>query len=219
MALDVGPLSNARWGAIVWMGMWSGMVVAMMLPVAIPTIAAHRFVARPWGRKGTVATALFASGYLAVWIAAGLGPMVLDLTQRSLVSRINWPELPAILGGVSLIIAGMFQFSALKARCVVVCRTPLQFVLTHRFDGRLRHALRAGASNGLFCLGCCWALMLAQILVGMQNVVLMAALTMLMVLERLSGIGPRLTPWLGTALIGAGALVLLNGGLHMAPGW
>lgn len=217
--LDAGPLSNAGWGAIVWMGMWSGMVVAMMLPVAVPTIAAHRFVVQPWGRTGTVATILFAGGYLAVWIVAGLGPMGLDLIRRSLVSQPHWPSLPAIIGGAALVVAGIFQFSALKARCLVVCRTPLQFVLTYRFDGRLLHALRAGAANGLFCLGCCWALMVTQVLLGIHNVVLMAGLALVMLLERLSGIGPRLTPWLGVALIGAGALALGDGGLHAIHGW
>jgi predicted metal-binding membrane protein len=202
-------LSTAE--GLLFLAMWTGMVLAMMLPVAIPLVAAHRFITRLSGREGIAATGVFVAGYLLSWVSAGLVALLLVAAKRW-----SLPEQPggvwAVAGvGLALTSAGWFQFSSLKTRCLTVCRNPLTFVLTHDFAaGAGIRTLRAGAVNGLYCLGCCWALMLVQLAVGMHNLVWMGALTLLFVAERVLAVGRRMVRPVGVLAIVLGMILMIE---------
>ena len=119
---------------------------------------------------------------------------------------------PELLAGGVLILAGAFQFSALKERCLDACRNPMHFMW--RFYGRgAGKAWSFGLHHGLFCLGCCWALMLIMFAVGVGQLVVMALLTGLMTIEKTARIGRRLAPIVGIGLLLWGGVILAN------PGW
>ena len=121
---------------------------------------------------------------------------------------------PGVVTGAAgiLMVAGAFQFSSLKESCLDACRTPMQFL--GRFYGRgLGAAWRLGVRHGLFCLGCCWALMLTMFAVGVGSLAWMVGLTGIMLIEKTTRHGKRLAPIIGAGLLLWGALNLLQ------PGW
>ncbi|MEU6122465.1 DUF2182 domain-containing protein [Streptomyces sp. NPDC047123] len=200
--------------AEMFLAMWAGMVIAMMLPVAVPLVAAHRFVTRTRGRSGRTDTALFIGGYLLIWTASGIVPLLLVTLKRWLLPIA--PDSPwAVSGaGAVIVVAGVFQFSGLKTRCLTVCRSPLSFVMTHDFAAGRLGTLRAGALNGLYCLGCCWALMLVQVAVGLHNMIWMGALTLLFLAERALRAGRRVAVLTGTLMIVLGVALVLDPMVH-----
>lgn len=200
--------------AVMFLAMWTGMVVAMMFPVAIPLIAAHRFVTRTWGPKGTAETGFFVVGYLVAWVLAGLAPLLLVVGKRAVLPESFDGPWRVALTGLVLTIAGLFQFSGLKTRCLTVCRSPLQFVLTHNFSAGLSGALRSGALNGLYCLGCCWALMLVQVAVGLDSIAWMGTLTLLFLAERMLRRGQALARVTGSVMTFLGVLLVMEPMLH-----
>jgi len=196
--------------ALMFLAMWGGMVVAMMVPVAVPLVAAHRFVTRTKGRDGAVDTAVFITGYLLVWVVSGLVPLLLVVLKRWLLP-IGEGSTWAVAGaGAVITMAGVFQFTGLKTRCLTVCRSPLSFVLTHDFAAGRAGTLKAGALNGLYCLGCCWALMLVQVAVGLHNMIWMGALTLLFLAERVLRAGQRVAMVTGAAMLALGVALILD---------
>src|SRR5690606_29214040 len=121
-------------------------------------------------------------------------------------------------GGSVLLLAGGFQFSPLKEQCLSECRSPLGFLRRHYQRG-LGAAWALGVRHGLFCLGCCWALMLVMFAVGVGSLVWMVGLTAVMVAEKTTRWGRRLAPVVGVALIALGLLAILRPtwGLLAAP--
>jgi predicted metal-binding membrane protein len=117
-----------------------------------------------------------------------------------------------LIAGGTLLTAGAFQFSALKDRCLSQCRHPGAFLVRH-YERGLDGAFRLGRRHGLFCLGCCWALMLLMFAAGVANLWWMAALTALMVYEKTGSQGDRTVPVSGVVLLAWGALVLVH------PAW
>ena len=109
-------------------------------------------------------------------------------------------------------LAGAFQFSDLKKKCLSECRNPGAFLLKHYRRG-IGEAFRMGRGHGFFCLGCCWALMLVGFAVGVANLAWMAVLTLLMLFEKTGKGGERGVAPIGFGLIALGVLVLLN------PSW
>ena len=109
------------------------------------------------------------------------------------------------------VLAGAFQFSSLKDRCLRKCRHPGSFLLAH-YRGGEAGAFRLGRLHGLYCLGCCWALMLVMFAAGVASLVWMALLTALMVHEKTRPAGARAVPVTGVALLGLASVVLLNSG-------
>jgi predicted metal-binding membrane protein len=194
--------------ALLHAGAWVLMVAAMMLPTTMPLVAT---VARAVdGRTdGDALLALVVAGYAAAWSAFGLAAHAADAGLHAAVARAPavaghaWAIGAAILAG-----AGLFQFSALKYRCLDRCRTPFAFV-TARWHGRAprTEALRIGLDHGLFCVGCCWALMLAMFVVGTASVGWMLALALAMAAEKNLPWGARVREPLGAALLGSAALL------------
>jgi predicted metal-binding membrane protein len=185
--------------------MWALMTLAMMAPTAVPVLATLRTVLH---REGTRRWWLFLGGYLAVWLAFAAAAAALQRTLMSL--DLVAPDGAAVrwLGAVVLVVAGMYQFSALKRRCLSECVAPMTWFLRHWRDGN-GGAVRMGLLHGATCLGCCWALMLLGFVGGLASVGLMVVAAALMVVEKLPSVAARLTIPLGVALVVAGVLWLV----------
>lgn len=201
---QVGTAMPADLVVPVFLGMWVTMMAAMMLPTVLPMVLAHRMVVRQRG-GGPTATVAFVGGYLGSWAVAGLVPAAL-LPLLDAATVLSERQL-AVVSGVVLAGAGLYQFTAWKDACLRACRSPVEFLLTHDFGSGARGALRAGVSHGWFCLGCCWALMAVLAVVGFMNLVWMAALTLLLLAEKTWRRGDRLTRPVGWGLIGLGLAV------------
>jgi predicted metal-binding membrane protein len=188
---------------------WVLMIAAMMLPTTLPLLS--RF-ARVVGHRPDASrlTARVVLGFFAAWLAFGLIAHAADALLRALVAQSGWVQARAwVVGAAILAGAGLFQFSALKYRCLDQCRTPVGFIAAHW--GRrspARDAFRLGIDHGLFCVGCCWALMLVMFAVGAGSIGWMLALALAMAVEKNVSFGRRLAPWVGCALIAAATLVV-----------
>jgi predicted metal-binding membrane protein len=191
---------------------WVLMCMAMMLPTTLPLFAAFDRVASRRPDHGRL-LALLGLGYLAVWagfgvLAHGLHGMLLALVDS--VPALAWRGW--LIGAAIIALAGAFQFSALKYRCLEKCRSPLSFVIEHwRGRAQARQAFLLGAHHGLFCLGCCWALMLLMFAVGAGSLGWMLLLAAVMAVEKNLPWGRRLSAPLGFSLLAwAVALMAIN---------
>lgn len=119
---------------------------------------------------------------------------------------------PEIIAGTILVLAGAFQYSSLKDRCLEKCRQPRSFLLNHYRQG-VGGAFALGVRHGLFCLGCCWALMLVMFVVGITNLAWMAPLALLMLYEKVGRYGDRIVRPAGALLILCGVFVMAD------PAW
>ena len=182
--------------------MWGAMVFATMLPSAGPMILTYAEIADTAARKGEriVSPLVLAAGYGAVWlgfaVAAALAQLAaggLDLTS-------------ALFSGAIFIGAGLYQFTSLKHACLTQCQQPFPFFFAH-WQTTPRGVFKLGLQQGLYCLGCCWAMMLVMFAVGTMNVVWMAALGIVMTVEKMLS-GPRFSQAVGVALIAIGVLVV-----------
>ncbi len=191
---------------------WQVMTGAMMLPSSLPMIrlfarVSHR---QPHPRRALTA---FLAAYFAVWTGFAVVALAGDAGLHRLVDA--WAglgERPWLIAGSVLVLAGAFQFSPLKERCLDACRNPVQFLMRY-YDRGVPAAWRLGVRHGLFCLGCCWALMLTMFAVGVGSLTWMAGLTGVMLIEKTARRGRRLMPAVGGALLLWGSLLLLQ------PGW
>ena len=191
---------------------WVLMTAAMMLPTVFPLLEIFRRLTRSRADSGRLLGAVVA-GYLGVWALFGLLAHALDWALHRAVDASAWLTFNGwVIGAAAVALAGAFQFSALKYRCLDKCRTPLSFVTEHwRGYAPLRHAFLLGAHHGVFCVGCCWALMLLMFAVGTGNLGWMLALAAAMAVEKTARSGRRLAKPLGAGLLAwAGAIVLAN---------
>ncbi len=196
---------------------WQVMTAAMMLPSSLPLVGLFARASRGQPRPG-LAVAAFLAAYFSVWTGFAAVALLGDAGLHSVVERWHWVhERPWLVSGAVLVLAGAFQFSPLKERCLDACRTPVNFLLRYYQRGA-RAAWELGLRHGLFCLGCCWALMLTMFAVGVGSLVWMAGLTGVMVIEKTARHGRRIAPVVGIALLVWGALVMLQPGwLHALP--
>lgn len=190
----------------VFMFMWITMMVAMMFPTIAPIVLMHRTLMLRSGQR-TTSTVLFASGYLTVWTAAGVVPLVALIAFRRYAHGTDWVPTAA---AVVLIVAGAYQFTEWKAVCQRACQSPMGFLMTHHFGSGLRAAFRTGASHGLYCLGCCWALMSVLFVVGLMSLPWMAAISVVFLVEKHSRHGLLLARVAGAAVILVGVAVLAH---------
>jgi predicted metal-binding membrane protein len=196
---------------------WTLMTVAMMLPTSLPLVAFFRTFVRARPNR-VLLVSLLVVGYVGVWAAfAGLVHLG-DIGLHETVSRIRLLEENAwAISGATFLFAGAYQFTALKYRCLDKCRSPVSFVMQN-WRGRRQgwDAFRLGVHHGIFCLGCCWALMLLMFAVGLGNVGWMLALGAVMAAEKNMPWGRRLSAPLGIVLIGSGLMLVLAGTLGVA---
>ncbi len=200
--------SVAPWlGAALFLVAWQVMVAAMMLPSSLPLIVLfEQATQHTYGPRRVLAALL--GGYALAWGAFGAAAFAGDAALHAGVDA--WPWLSerqwAIAPGV-LALAGAFQFTALKDRCLDQCRHPGAFLTRHYRRGP-GAAFALGLRHGAFCVGCCWALMLVAFALGMTSLILMAAMTVLMVHEKTRPAGRRAVPVAGAALLGVAAILL-----------
>ena len=190
---------------------WLLMIVAMMLPTTVPLLTTFRALVGRRRQPGRLVGAVVL-GYLVTWAGFGLVAWLGDRAVHAVVDAVPWLSAnPRLVLAATLVTAGVYQFSALKYRCLDECRSPLGFVM-NRWTGRaeVREALGIGLAHGRFCIGCCWSLMLVMFAVGMGNVAWMLVLGGLTAIEKNTAWGRRLGRPLGVALLLAG-LAVVNG--------
>jgi len=191
---------------------WVLMIAAMMLPTTYPVLGIFRVMTRtrPDARR---LLGVIVAGFLVAWFAFGLVAHALDAAVAWLGSRSPWLAGHGWLAGVAVLAAaGAFQWSALKYRCLEECHSPFSFI-SARWHGRSprREAWRLGFDHGVFCVGCCWALMFVMFVVGTANIGWMLALAAAMAAEKNLPWGRRLRTPLGVALLlSAAALTAAN---------
>jgi len=199
-----GPLRVGAYGMI-----WVVMVGAMMLPTTVPMARLVAAVTARLTDPGPVLSTLYVS-YLAVWAAFGVAGLAVEIIVRAAEGR--WPWLgthPGLVLAATMTLAGGFQFSRLKDRCLTACRDPMSMLWQHYRRGAAG-AWRLGTRHALSCLGCCWALMLLLFGTGVASLVWMLVLTGVMVAEKTTRWGARLSAPIGVTLLGGAAVVGLG---------
>jgi predicted metal-binding membrane protein len=199
--MDQGPwsgLGTAGW----FIGVWVVMMAAMMFPSVAPTIALYSRMTRTRSPRLPL---LFAVGYLVTWAAAGVLAFALGKLAFVVVGDgLSWRHAGRAVAGATLLVAAVYQLTPLKDVCLGKCRSPLGLLLTSWRDGSAG-AVRMGARNGAWCVGCCWALMASLFALGVMSVAWMAFVAGLIAVE-------KTVPWRRVATFGT-ALVLLSLGL------
>ena len=198
------------WAALaIFVLAWQSMTAAMMLPSSIPMIRLFHATSRTQPGRGAV-TASFLGAYGLVWAAFGAAAFIADALLHQLTETTPWlGTRPWIVSAAVLAIAGAFQFSSLKERCLRECRHPGAFLLQHYRRGK-GAAFELGLRHGLFCLGCCWALMLVMVAVGAANLTWMALLTAVMVYEKTGRLSAEVGRAVGFALLFVAGVVAVT---------
>jgi predicted metal-binding membrane protein len=193
--------------------MWAVMMVAMMAPSAAPMLLMFASLNRKRREREApyVPTAVFLAGYLIVWtvFAAAATGGNWGLHQASLLSSMMGASTSGYLGGALLLAAGAFQWSPLKYACLKQCRTPMGFLMTSWREGH-QGALRMGLEHGAYCLGCCWSLMLLLFVLGVMNLVWIAALAAFVLAEKVAPKAEWVSRATGVLLIGWGIWAIIT---------
>jgi predicted metal-binding membrane protein len=217
--MNTGAAASApTWGLGAWalmIAMWWTMMIAMMTPSAAPTILlyarVHRHaLARGQAQDKLAPTSAFAAGYLLVWLGFSTAATALHwaLERAGLVAAMMMGSRSRWLSAAVLIAAGLYQLSPLKNVCLAHCRTPASFLSRH-WRPRALGALRLGAMHGAYCVGCCWLLMALLFVGGVMNLVWIAALAVLVLIEKALPAGRWVGRSVGVALIGWGVATLV----------
>ena len=195
--------------------MWTVMMVGMMTPSAAPMILLYARVGRQAAVQGKpfASTGWFAGGYLAAWTAFALvASAAQDLLVRAALLTPMLASTNRIFGGIILLAAGIYQWSPIKEACLTNCRGPLQFIQQHGgFKRDAAGALGLGLRHGLYCIGCCWALMALLFVGGVMNVIWIATLSAVVLLEKIAPGGRFLARGLGLVLVAAGLILIYQG--------
>ena len=193
--------------------MWAVMMVAMMLPTATPMILTFAAVSRNRRRQERpyVPVSVFVAGYVVIWSAfSALAAVAQWILHRQALLSPAMVSTSATLGGIVLLAAGLFQFTPLKRACLTHCRAPFEFIMTRWREGA-GGAFRMGLEHGVFCTGCCWALMSLLFVAGVMNILWIAALSLLVGLEKLLPRGIWLSTVTGIILTAWGVFVVVRG--------
>jgi len=196
--MDTGPWTSL--GSLGWfVGAWVVMMAAMMFPSVAPTVALfaritkQRSPLRPW---------LFAGGYLLTWTAAGLVAYAVGVTATKIMGdTLAWNNAGRGFAGATLIVAAIYEITPLKDVCLGKCRSPLGVLLGSWRDGGYG-AVRMGAKNGAWCVGCCWALMASLFALGIMSVAWMAFIAGIIAVE-------KTVPWRQRVVTYATSTILL----------
>ena len=193
--------------------MWVVMMAGMMLPSAAPALLIYAMVVRksPDGARARAHVSAFAGGYLLVWTLFSLAATVLQrwLANALLLSPMMETQSP-VFGGALLVAAGIFQLTPWKRTCLDACRSPAEFIVRHWRAG-VGGGFYLGVANGLYCLGCCWALMLLLFVGGVMNLWCIGALTVFVLLEKVAPFGVQGGRLSGVLIFALGAWMLARG--------
>ena len=192
--------------------MWAVMMVGMMLPSAAPAVLLYGGLVRKNAERGTILPSvwIFTAGYIAVWTGFSLAAAILQAGLESaklltpmMVSASVW------LNGALLVAAGVYQWLPVKDVCLRKCRAPLQFFMFNWRPGA-RGALTMGAHHGLYCVGCCWALMLLLFAAGVMNLLWVALIAAFVLVEKLMPAGAVFGRIAGLGMIASGGWLILS---------
>ena len=219
-AMPMGPSMSMpqmhSWGAVDFVltfVMWAVMMVAMMVPTAAPMLLVFATVSRKRRaqHRPFVPASVFLLGYVAVWsgFAAAATVAQWGLHTVALLSPTMVSTSP-VFGGALLIAAGVFQWSPLKHRCLTHCRGPLGFLMAEWREGT-KGVFAMGLRHGMFCLGCCWALMTLLLVLGVMNLLWIAALAGFVLVEKVAPAGQWVSRVTGVLLVGWGAWMMVSG--------
>lgn len=192
--------------------MWAVMMVAMMTPSATPMILTFAGLnRRRYPNENTGSTSItFLAGYLIIWFSFSAIATLIQWGFHS-VGLLS-PELISVtplIGSIILILAGIYQFTPLKYACLSNCRTPVSFLATEWRDG-IRGALIMGLRHGLYCLGCCWTLMLLLFVTGVMNLLWVALIAGYVLIEKAVPAGQWVSRAFGLVMIGWGVWLVLS---------
>jgi predicted metal-binding membrane protein len=220
--MDAGPGTDL--GGLGWyVGIWVTMMAAMMLPSAAPMVLVFARVNHERALKDKTAAVppwIFVTGYLIAWTAFGLAAYVVYRVARDLAPHfLAWSRGGRFVAGGALVLAGLYELTPLKEVCLRHCRGPMHFILGWR-DGATG-ALRMGSEHGLYCVGCCWGLMLALFALGVMNLIWMAVIAAVIFAQKVLPAGDRLARVAAVAFMALGIWVAASPssvpGLHV-PG-
>jgi predicted metal-binding membrane protein len=203
--LDHGELDHVALDGVtllaVYVAGWSVMVAAMMLPTTLPLVMLFAGITKSRSNRSEL-LALVVVGYLVVWVTFGLLVYTADLGLHALVDQVHGlHENEWIIPAMILAVAGVYQFSELKYRCQQQCRSPRMFLIQRWGSGReRRRSWRIGLEHGLFCVGCCWTLMLVMFAIGTFSLAAMLAVGAVMAAEKNLPGGKELRAPLGVGL-------------------
>jgi predicted metal-binding membrane protein len=193
----------------VFLACWQVMTMGMMLPSSMPTVYMITYAGRKQRRPLAVPGALLA-GYAVVWTGFAVAAFLGDMQIHWLAHHWVWLDTNSwVIGATTFAVAGVFQFTPLKGRCLKQCRSPFTFFVRYYRQG-IGGAWRLGLRHGAFCLGCCWALMLIMFGLGVGSLITMSLLTGVMVVEKTYPGGRRLSSVIGIILLGLSALWLVH---------
>jgi predicted metal-binding membrane protein len=203
--MDAGPGTDL--GTLGWfLGVWTVMMAAMMLPSVSPTVALYSQMTK--GRS-PLRPLVFTSGYLLVWAGAGVLAFGLaDAGGRVTGDVLSWDRAGRWLAGGILVLAAVYELTPLKNVCLGKCRSPLGFLLGSWRDG-MRGALSMGTRHGAWCLGCCWALMASLFALGVMSIAWMAFVAALIAAEKTLPWGRAVTYGTAAILLALGVLLLV----------
>ena len=190
--------------------MWAVMMIGMMLPSATPMILLFTMVQRKQGTRPILTTGTFAAGYLIIWggFAVAAAGLQVELGQMALLSS-SLAFVSKRLAALTFLLAAAYEFSPLKNRCLTQCSSPLSFITVHWRPG-IAGALRMGIVHGAFCVGCCWALMLLLFIAGVMNLLWVALLAALVLVQKVLPHQRTTTVVTGGAMLIAGATLMVT---------
>jgi predicted metal-binding membrane protein len=196
------------------LAMWVVMMIGMMTPSVAPMILIYARVGRQAAAqdKPFAASAWFASGYLLAWVAFSVAATLAQwgLDRAALLTPMM-EGASHIAAGALLITAGLYQWTPFKQACLSRCQAPLTFIMRHGgFRGSLSGAVALGLRHGLYCIGCCWALMALLFVGGVMNLLWIAVLAILVLAEKIIPSGRFIPRAAGIAFVGAGICLLLQ---------
>jgi predicted metal-binding membrane protein len=190
--------------------MWQGMSVAMMAPTTLNWLFAYTVLTSQDSTAGVFrAVCTFLGGYFSVWLVYSAGAAALQIALQRAGSLDGEGKLPPVIAGLLLMGAGIAYFTPLSRACLKHCRNPMTYFASH-WDNGPRSGFRFGAAHAVYCVGCCWLLMLTGFAMGVMNMIWMAFLTVLVAVEKLAPRGERVATFASAALILWGAALLLG---------
>lgn len=189
--------------------MWTVMMAAMMLPSAAPMILMFAAVNRKRGDRGAAAvpTGAFVLAYLLIWTVFSLAATAIQFWLSSTAMLTMSMELTNRTAAAALLIgAGVFQWTPMKTVCLQHCHTPFAFLMKYWREGR-RGAFGMGLRHGIYCVGCCWAIMALLFVAGVMNLMWVLALSVIVLLEKLM---PRVARPAGVLMMTAGLFLIVS---------